>query len=259
MSDELNMQDLIQRYLHRQKELFGDSIYRKLTDRNNNEETVSKDHVDDVASLLQQSSQPGKKEAWKGDTWQNIEDLAAFKTAVQGCKKCSLGETRKNFVFGAGSENAGLMFIGEAPGAEEDQQGIPFVGRSGQLLDKILNAVELDRSNVYIANILKCRPPKNRDPQTSEIACCEPYLLHQIKIIRPVLIVALGRVAGQTLLRTTDPLGALRGKVHDYHGTDLMVTYHPAALLRNAGFKRPTWEDMQEIKRLYLEKMAKRV
>ena len=206
-------------YFRQQKELFGDTVW-----------------------VSQKSAENAEPEM----------SLDEFYHSIRECQLCPLGKTRTNFVFGAGDPHADLMFVGEAPGRDEDLKGIPFVGRAGQLLDKILNAIGLDRSEVYIANILKCRPPDNRDPQPAEIASCEPYLIRQIELIRPALIVALGRVAGQTLLRTTQPLGSLRGKVHDYYGTDLMVTYHPAALLRNPNFKRPTWEDMKEIKRLYL-------
>lgn len=143
------------------------------------------------------------------------------------------------------------MLVGEAPGAEEDRLGEPFVGRAGKLLDKILAAIKRSRDNdVYICNVLKCRPPDNRDPLPSEVELCEPYLLQQIQLLRPTLIVALGRVAGKTLLKMDVPLKEMRGKIHDYNGTPLMVTYHPAALLRNSGFKRPTWEDFQWIQRI---------
>lgn len=167
------------------------------------------------------------------------------------CTKCDLGHCRRHFVFGSGNEHADVMFIGEAPGAEEDDQGLPFVGPAGQLLTKILQAVNFTREEVYIANTLKCRPPNNRDPLPEEIAACEPILREQIRLIQPILICALGRVAGQALLKTTAPLGRLRGKFHDYHGIKTLVTYHPSALLRNPSFKRPTWEDVQMLRREY--------
>ena len=164
---------------------------------------------------------------------------------------CPLGRTRNKFVYGVGSETADVMFIGEAPGADEDRLGEPFVGRAGQLLDKILAAIQFSRKDVYIANILKCRPPGNRDPQPEEMEQCFPYLKEQIKIIKPKLLCALGRVAAQAILQTKTPLGKLRGKWHSFENIPLIVTYHPAALLRFSGYKRDTWEDMKELNAQY--------
>ncbi len=181
----------------------------------------------------------------------NTETLSAYDQSINSCTKCHLGTTRTHFVFGVGDPNASLLLVGEAPGAEEDKQGYPFVGRAGRLLDKILAAINRSREqDVYICNVLKCRPPENRDPLPSEVELCEPYLLKQIDIIQPVLIVALGRIAGKTLLKIDEPLKNMRGKLHDYHGTPLMVTYHPAALLRNQSFKRPAWEDFKWVKNI---------
>jgi DNA polymerase len=146
------------------------------------------------------------------------------------------------------------MFVGEGPGKDEDLQGKPFVGRSGKLLNDILVAIDLKREDVYIANIVKCRPPNNRDPLADEIAECEPYLRHQIDIIKPKLLIALGRIAAQTLLRIEGTLGSMRGVIHKYHNTDLIVTYHPAALLRNQNFKHAAWEDFKKIRDNYLKK-----
>ena len=171
--------------------------------------------------------------------------------AVCGCLRCPLGAHRNRFVFGDGNPDADIMFIGEAPGKEEDARGLPFVGRAGQLLTRMIEAIKLTREEVFIGNILKCRPPQNRDPQVAEIEKCEPILISQIEIIRPDIICALGRVAGQTLLRTKSSLGALRGKVYDYHGVKLMVTYHPAALLRNPNWKPAAWEDLKFLRREY--------
>ncbi|MCE5249143.1 uracil-DNA glycosylase [bacterium] len=171
--------------------------------------------------------------------------------AVCGCTRCGLGSLRKKFVFGDGNPDADIMFIGEAPGADEDAQGLPFVGRAGQLLTRMIEAIKFTRREVYIGNILKCRPPGNRDPKADEIEMCEPILIRQIEIIKPAIICALGRIAGQTLLRTNSTLGALRGKVHDYHGVKLMVTYHPAALLRNPNWKPGAWEDLKFLRREY--------
>jgi len=176
-------------------------------------------------------------------------DLEIFCKEISKCQKCALGATRNKFVFGIGDPQANLMLVGEAPGAEEDRLGEPFVGRAGKLLDKILAAIKRSRSkDVYICNVLKCRPPNNRDPFASEVEQCEPYLLEQIAIMRPKLIVALGRVAGTTLLKIEQPLKDMRGKLHDYFGTPLIVTYHPAALLRNSNFKTATWEDFKWIR-----------
>ena len=184
----------------------------------------------------------------------DIQTLSAFKSTIENCMNCPLGASRTNFVFGAGNPDADLMFVGEAPGEKEDLEGLPFVGRSGKLLTDILKAIDLTREDVYIANILKCRPPNNRDPNKAEIAECEPYLLKQIELIKPKLLVALGRISATTLLRTKDSLTAMRGQVFDYHGTDMVVTYHPAALLRNPNWKRPAWEDFKKIREMYLQK-----
>jgi uracil-DNA glycosylase family 4 len=177
--------------------------------------------------------------------------LTDFYQQIKDCKKCPLHKTRTNFVFGVGSQNAKVMFIGEAPGREEDLQGEPFVGKAGQLLDKILAAINFTRDEVYIANILKCRPPGNRDPLPDEIELCEPYLLEQIKIIQPKIICALGRISAQALLKTKQTLGQMRGKFHDYNGIKFLVTYHPAALLRYPQYKRATWDDVRLLRKEY--------
>lgn len=177
-------------------------------------------------------------------SWDELE-----KTALQ-CTQCELAQTRTNVVFGCGDRDADLLFIGEAPGEQEDLQGEPFVGRAGKLLDKILAAIQLQREQVYIANILKCRPPGNRSPHAEEIESCEPYLQQQIELIRPKLIICLGLVAAKTLLRVEYSLRQMRGELYNYHGVDLMVTYHPAALLRNANLKKFAWEDFQKIQQI---------
>ncbi|MYA78545.1 MAG: uracil-DNA glycosylase [Gemmatimonadetes bacterium] len=167
------------------------------------------------------------------------------------CTACALGFKRKHFVFGSGNEHADVMFVGEAPGAQEDEQGQPFVGQAGKLLTRILNAIDFTRDEVYITNILKCRPPNNRDPMPEEIDACDAILKEQIRLVRPRLICALGRVAAQALLKQNSSIRALRGRFHDYHGIKLLVTYHPSGLLRNAAYKRPTWEDVQLLRKEY--------
>ena len=212
-------------YLKQQQLLFGKELH------------VSKEHSKKNDAQLPHNSS-GNKNA-----------LEEYRISICLCKECNLGETRKNFVYGIGDPNADLMLVGEAPGKDEDLKGEPFVGRAGKLLDKILLAINKKRGEgVYIANVLKCRPPNNRDPLPSEVNKCEPYLLKQIKIVKPKLIVALGRIAGKTLLKIDKPLKEMRGKIHSYNGTPLIVTYHPAALLRNPNFKKPAWDDFQWIR-----------
>ncbi len=178
-------------------------------------------------------------------------ELEIFRSQICDCTRCRLAPTRKNFVFGSGRADAGILFVGEAPGADEDRQGLPFVGASGQLLTKIIEAMGLRREEVYICNILKCRPPGNRDPQDDEIQQCKPYLKRQIEIIQPKVICTLGRFAAQTLLHSSESMGRLRTQTHQYEGIPLVATYHPAALLRNAQWKRPTWEDIKKVRRIY--------
>lgn len=175
-------------------------------------------------------------------------ELEAVAREASACTRCALAEGRKTVVFGSGSPDADLMFIGEGPGAEEDRQGLPFVGPAGELLTRIIRAIDLSRDEVYIANIVKCRPPRNRDPLPDEVAACRPWLEAQIRLVRPRVIVALGRVAAQALLGEEAPIGKLRGRWHSVHGVPVMPTYHPAALLRSGSLKRPVWEDMQQVR-----------
>ncbi len=179
--------------------------------------------------------------------WQGLE------AAVRACTRCELHKTRTQTVFGVGDRHAAWMFVGEAPGADEDAQGEPFVGRAGRLLNLMLQAIGLAREAVYICNVLKCRPPGNRDPRPEEVERCEPYLLRQIELVRPRLIVALGRHAAHSLLKTELPLSRLRGQRLSYHGTPLVVTYHPAYLLRNPADKRKAWEDLKRARRIVTE------
>jgi len=176
-----------------------------------------------------------------------VKTFEGLHKQVMACKGCELANTRKNVVFGTGSLKADIMFVGEAPGMDEDLQGLPFVGRAGQLLTKIIEAMGLSRQDVYIANVLKCRPPDNRNPMPDEIMACEGYLIRQIDSIRPQVICALGKFAAQTLLRTETPITKLRGNFYDYHGVPVMPTFHPAYLLRNPQDKKFVWDDMKKI------------
>jgi DNA polymerase len=181
----------------------------------------------------------------------SADALVAVRTEIGDCTRCKLHTLgRRQVVFGVGNPDADLMFVGEAPGADEDVQGIPFVGRAGQLLTKIIEAIDLKRDDVYIANVIKCRPPGNRNPEQDEVETCEPFLFQQIDVIKPKVIVALGTFAARALLRTLDPISRLRGRVYDYRGAKLIPTFHPAYLLRNPASKREVWEDMKLVRTL---------
>lgn len=177
-------------------------------------------------------------------------ELESLKRETAPCAKCALAKTRTNLVFGAGNPGAELMFIGEAPGSDEDLQGLPFVGRAGQLLTKIIEAMGLKREDVYIANILKCRPPNNRAPLPEEISACRSVLKRQIEIVCPKVICTLGKFASQTVLSTETPISSLRGNFFEYDGIKVMPTFHPAYLLRNPDDKKLVWQDMKKIKKL---------
>ena len=221
----MNEQKNIQKFLEQQKTLFGNELFLNKIGQ------IDKNNI----PLLTDKNRK--------------RDLDQFCNSISLCKECELGNTRNNFVFGTGDPNADLMLIGEAPGEKEDNEGEPFVGRAGKLLDKILRAINKNRKKgVYITNVLKCRPPNNRDPLPSEVSKCEPYLLKQITMIQPKLIVALGRISGKTLLKKDIPLKNMREMIHNYHGIPLKVTYHPAALLRNPNFKKYAWEDFQWVR-----------
>jgi DNA polymerase len=254
----------IQQALTQQKELFGDTLYigpEPETTKADEEPMPAKKKPATVAEgpdlfgfvAPKEPSVQDQLPSYPNEPWVSATSLVEYESMICNCLKCPLGHTRTKFVFGVGDPNADIVFIGEAPGADEDMQGEPFVGRAGQLLNKILEAIHFKREEVYICNILKCRPPNNRDPQQEEIDTCEPYLWKQLEIIKPKLIVCLGRVAAQTLLRISDSLNDMRGKVHNYRGMKLVVTYHPAALLRNPNWKKPTWEDVQWIRKMYDE------
>ena len=175
--------------------------------------------------------------------------LTEVREIIGDCQRCKLASGRRNIVFGVGNPNAELMFVGEAPGADEDRRGEPFVGKAGQLLTRIIETMfDLERKDVYIANILKCRPPGNRDPEPDEVETCEQFLFEQIRLVRPKIIVALGRYAAQTLLRSETAISRLRGKFYDYRGTQLLPTFHPSYLLRNPSAKRDVFNDMKAVR-----------
>ncbi len=224
--------DEIINFFEAQKKLYGKTRPLEMTVEYRTPSLATTDVANDVIVPSKEQTQP----------------LLVFHREIKDCQRCQLGTTRTHFVFGVGNPKAELMFIGEAPGRDEDIQGIPFVGRAGQLLTLMIQAIGLKREDVYIANVLKCRPPNNRDPLPAEIEKCEPYLLKQIELIAPKLIVTLGRFACASLLKKTDSLGSLREKIHSYNDVPLIVTYHPAALLRNPSLKKQTWEDLKKIK-----------
>ena len=180
----------------------------------------------------------------------SAEDWNALREEVAACRACDLYRTRTQTVFGVGDTAADLLIIGEAPGADEDRQGEPFVGRAGQLLNAMLAAIGLQREHVYIANILKCRPPGNRDPKADEVNACQGFLRRQVAAIRPRLILAVGRVSAQALLESGEPIGRLRGRLHRYGDTPVLATYHPAYLLRSPGQKRKAWDDLKQVRRI---------
>ncbi|MCK9409068.1 MAG: uracil-DNA glycosylase [Bacteriovoracaceae bacterium] len=251
------------RFLQQQQAMYGNTLYSERVAINTSsvdstgkiEESMAVKKKTVPATALQPiriEEQPADQK----EKWHAAADLAAMNKQICNCMKCGLGKTRTKFVFGVGNTNADLLVIGEAPGADEDKQGEPFVGRAGQLLNKILEAVQFTREEVYIANILKCRPPENRRPNPGEVEQCEPYLWKQIELIRPKFILCLGLTAAQTLLKTDESLTSLRASVHNYHNVPTYVTYHPAALLRNPNWKRPTWEDVQKLRKAYDESIS---
>ncbi len=211
---------------------------------------VSEEEIKKTVDFPESEIKKGKNSI--SETISEIQkQLDIIRQEVAQCTKCPISEDRTNTVFGTGNPEADLVFVGEAPGAEEDRQGLPFVGRAGQLLtDIIVKGMKMRREDVYICNVLKCRPPNNRDPNPMEVMNCEPYLLRQLELIKPKVICALGRISAQTLLKTDAPLNELRGKWHNYHGIPLRVTYHPAYLLRNPADKKKAWIDIQEVMKL---------
>jgi DNA polymerase len=185
-----------------------------------------------------------------------LQRLAAIREDIGDCRRCRLAPGRKTIVFGQGNPNARLMFVGEAPGADEDEQGLAFVGKAGQLLTKIIEAIGLRREDVYIVNVLMCRPPQNRNPEPDEVLACQPFLEQKIEAIRPSVLVGLGKFGAHWLLKTAEPITRLRGRLGRYNGITVMPTYHPAYLLRNPGAKKEVWEDMKVVRSLLSEPQA---
>jgi DNA polymerase len=271
-----NIVEKIESYLRQQRELTGDvlTIEPKRTVSREQQplsETASKAvqlqqeiTPENTSEILQTNIQSHKlhkqfimpqrtADLLFGETpeWMSATDLPILYNQIHTCQNCALGATRTTFVFGTGNPNADIMVIGEAPGADEDAQGEPFVGAAGQLLTKILAAIGIQREEVYIANIIKCRPPNNRRPEKNETEQCEPYLMKQIELIQPKFILAVGLTAANTLLKSENKMGDIRGRVIDYHGITMIVTYHPAALLRNPNWKQATWDDVKLLRKLY--------
>ena len=246
MSDEIKNQ--LKVALGVQKEIYGDEFFEQIDIPDLDLYEVKNTNA--VVNNTNPIITSGETQTLESADYKSLNELY---DNIHDCQKCSLGATRNKFVFGVGNPNADLMLIGEAPGAEEDKQGIPFVGRAGKLLTDILKAINFEREEVYIANILKCRPPNNRDPLPSEREVCKPYLYKQIELIKPKIILCLGKVASNVLLNKNDSLTKLRGDVHELNGIKAMVTYHPAALLRNPHWKKGTWEDVQKVRKLYDE------
>lgn len=242
-----------------QRDIFGDDLFeeKKITSTN-----PAKTPQQKIEYILPEKNVAVVKEPVKNQKllfndvksdWEKSESLEQLNQMIKNCTKCVLHKGRNNFVFGSGNPNADVMVIGEGPGAEEDKQGLPFVGRAGQLLTDILKAIKFSREEVYIGNIVKCRPPDNRTPLPDEMETCIPYLHKQIELIKPKLILCLGLTAAKGLLKKKESLTALRGQVFDYNGIKVMVTFHPAALLRNPNWKKDCWVDVQKFRKLYEE------
>lgn len=246
MNSELKKQIL--EALKDQQNIFGDFILESIeipytkteSIKFFKEEEVTKTEIPQTSNLFMENFQ-------KAESLNELYDL------IHTCEKCSLGKTRTNFVFGSGNPNADVMLIGEAPGEQEDKEGLPFVGRAGKLLTDILKAINFSRDEVYIANVLKCRPPNNRNPLPEEEDKCLPHLYKQIELVNPKVILCLGKVAANSLLKNKLALTQMRGEVFQINDVKTMVTYHPAALLRNPNWKRGCWEDVQKFRKLYDE------
>ncbi len=229
-----------------QKEIFGDLLFEKMELSFNTQvkaNLYSQAKTEKIETVVD--------EKFFHEDFMKTQSLEELNSMINECQKCSLGRTRTKFVFGVGNPNADALIIGEAPGADEDKQGEPFVGRAGKLLNDILKAINFSREDVFIANILKCRPPGNRDPLPAEMETCMPYLQHQINLIKPKVILCLGRIAANGLLNKKLTLAALRENTYELNGIKVIATYHPAALLRNPNWKRGCWEDVKKFRKIY--------
>lgn len=235
-----------------QKEIFGDDLFQedlKITEPKRKKASEESQKIEKI-TIDEENSMSLFDEK---EDWQKTENLEKLYSLIKDCTKCRLHEGRNKFVFGVGNPNADVLVIGEGPGAEEDKQGEPFVGRAGMLLNDILKAINFAREEVYIANIVKCRPPSNRTPLPDEMDTCLPYLLKQLELIKPKLILCLGLTAAKGLLKKRESLTKLRGNLYEFAGAKVMVTFHPAALLRNPNWKKDCWEDVKKFRKLYDE------
>ena len=246
-----------------QQAIFGDDLFEEKANLKKSKtsafemETTSREDSSRRIAIVKEpvTKSLASKNAVKGD-WEKSQSLDKLNSLICNCTNCVLHKGRNKFVFGSGNPNADVMVIGEGPGAEEDKQGLPFVGRAGQLLTDILKAIKFSREEVFIGNIVKCRPPDNRTPLPEEMETCIPYLAKQIELIKPKLILCLGLTAAKGLLKKKDSLTSLRGQVFEYEGIKTMVTFHPAALLRNPNWKKDCWVDVQKFRKLYDEMVA---
>jgi uracil-DNA glycosylase len=234
--------ELLGRYLRQRQELGDTELYLAQHSAADLRDLLARTPVEAIAD----APAPGATEP----EIVQLGSLDSLRQTALGCPRCRLAETRQHVVFGEGDPDARLVVVGEAPGAEEDRTGRPFVGAAGKLLTLLLQSVGFRREEVYICNVLKCRPPGNRNPQPDEVEACSPYLVRQIELVRPAAVLACGTFAAQTLLGSTLPISRLRGGEHEYHGVPLVPTYHPAALLRNPAWVRTTWEDLQHLRQI---------
>ena len=237
----LTKKEIIQS-LNLQKEIFGDELFIS------KKKTLHSVMKEPLPTYEEQALFPEEKEEW--EKTKSLNDLEKL---ICNCTKCRLHQGRNKFVFGTGNPNADILVIGEGPGAEEDKQGLPFVGRAGKLLTDMLKAIKFEREEVYIGNIIKCRPPENRTPMQDEMDTCLPYLKKQVELIKPKLILCLGLTAAKGLLKKKESLGQLRKSVFEYEGAKVIVSYHPAALLRNPHWKKDSWEDLKKFRKLFEE------
>lgn len=254
--NKLSNQELV-KLLTDQKEIFGDDLFISIEELKENNTLLAVKEIEPGYKIEKSYKENIAEEPVlffeKKEDWETAGSLDQLNKLICNCTKCILHKGRDKFVFGSGNPDAEIMVIGEGPGAEEDKQGLPFVGRAGKLLTDMLLAINLKREEVYIGNIVKCRPPENRTPLPEEMEMCLPYLKKQIQLINPKLILCLGLTAAKGLLKRKDSLTSLRGKVFEFENAKVMITYHPAALLRNPNWKRPAWEDLKLFRKLYEE------